>query len=824
MDRLTPKLARALTSLALARPRTVLATGALLVVGGALLGARLSLQTDLSELLPPGVPSVIELKALNKRVGGTGGAAIALAGEPATLRATVPRVAAALREGLGKDLLAIKYQRKEVDDYFHRFAAWYLPMDELERWGGELKRVMADEKAAANPAYVDLEGEPHAAARTLVAEVRKAKRSVGQHNEADEQSGLLMTEQGHLAVLFVRPAANSLNLAASGELLQRIRRIVEGALPQGVHLEGFTGSIPSAIEEFHAVERDIGGTALLVIVLVGGVVTAYFRGVRELFLMSAALAIGAAFAFAFAYLWIGHVNAQTAFLGSIIVGTGINYGIILLARYGERRRAGVPFEAALEDALATTWRATSIAAAATAVSFGVLAAGQVESFHQFGWIGGLGILACWVATFTVVPSALVLWDRRRAYPAHARRQPLVRLCRAVTAAIARAPWPVLASCAVLTLLALGAAWQRRHDALETNISKLGTKSSHQSGIQKLDARLRKMDTGGSTPAVIATASRDEANQVCSVLRPIGQRTKNRFMGRCITVDWVMPSEMPRRTALIAQLRGDLSAVPMDLLDTGDRTELDELRRALEERPPALTDLPPTLAEPFTERDGSMGKLAFVDPVNDEVAENLFAFADAIRDVPLPSGRVIHSSGENVVFADVLRAVSADARRLTLAAALLVLLVLAAVTRRMDAFLRVAVALGVGVAWMVGAAALMHQKLNFFNFVALPTTFGIGIDYAINVEERVRQRGRAALTAALGEVGPPVALASATTILGYVSLLTADNQALASFGRLAIVGEVTCLVAALVLVPALWALVRPAAVADEASPPSSSATG
>jgi predicted RND superfamily exporter protein len=226
-----------------------------------------------------------------------------------------------------------------------------------------------------------------------------------------------------------------------------------------------------------------------------------------------------------------------------------------------------------------------------------------------------------------------------------------------------------------------------------------------------------------------------------------------------------------------------------------------------ERPPVATDLPPTIAEPFVERDGSLGKLAFVEPAHDEVAENLFAFADAIRSIPLPSGKVIHSSGENVVFTDVLRAVAADARKLTAASAILVLLVLLAVTRHRGAFVRVALALLVGVAWMLGLASVLHQKLNFFNFVALPTTFGIGIDYAINVEERVRQRGRAALASALGEVGPPVALASATTILGYVSLLTADNQALASFGRLAILGELACLVAALVLVPALWAIDR-----------------
>src|SRR5258706_6592278 len=362
MDKLSAKLAHLLTSLALTRPRTVLAAGGLLVLGGTLLGARLSLQTGLAELLPPGAPSVIELKALTRRVGGTGGVAVAISGEPAVLRATVPKLVAALRQELGKDLLAIKFQRKEVDDYFKRFDAWYLPLDELARWASELKHVVADEKTAANPAYVNLDDEPHAAARKLIADVRKAKRSVGLHNEADEESGLLMTENGHLAVLFVRPAANSLNLAASGELLTRIERVVTANLPSGTRLEGFTGSIPSAIEEFKAVERDIAGTALLVIVLVGGGVTIYFRGVRELVLVSGALAIGAAVAFAFAYLWIGHVNAQTAFLGSIIVGTGINYGIILLARYGERRRAGLAFEAAPQEALGPTLRATSLAA------------------------------------------------------------------------------------------------------------------------------------------------------------------------------------------------------------------------------------------------------------------------------------------------------------------------------------------------------------------------------------------------------------------------------------------------------------------------------
>ena len=55
----------------------------------------------------------------------------------------------------------------------------------------------------------------------------------------------------------------------------------------------------------------------------------------------------------------------------------------------------------------------------------------------------------------------------------------------------------------------------------------------------------------------------------------------------------------------------------------------------------------------------------------------------------------------------------------------------------------------------------------------------------------------------------VALCSYTTVIGYGSLLFADNQALRSFGRLATSGEIACATAALVFLPSLLNLVGPA---------------
>ena len=46
--------------------------------------------------------------------------------------------------------------------------------------------------------------------------------------------------------------------------------------------------------------------------------------------------------------------------------------------------------------------------------------------------------------------------------------------------------------------------------------------------------------------------------------------------------------------------------------------------------------------------------------------------------------------------------------------------------------------------------------------------------------------------------------SLTTIIGYGSLLVSENLAIRGFGAASLIGEVTCLLTALVLVPALLA--------------------
>jgi predicted RND superfamily exporter protein len=99
------------------------------------------------------------------------------------------------------------------------------------------------------------------------------------------------------------------------------------------------------------------------------------------------------------------------------------------------------------------------------------------------------------------------------------------------------------------------------------------------------------------------------------------------------------------------------------------------------------------------------------------------------------------------------------------------------------------------------------KLNFLNFAALPITFGIGVDYAVNVAQRYEaDRGKDILSA-LRTSGGAVVLCSLTTMLGYVALVGSHNAAIRSLGAIAAVGEVSCLLAAVLVLPSVWLILE-----------------
>ena len=78
-------------------------------------------------------------------------------------------------------------------------------------------------------------------------------------------------------------------------------------------------------------------TCLIIVAISIGL---YFRRLRAIPLTGIPALIGTVMAFAVAELAFGYLNSSTAFLGSIIIGNGINYAIVLMSRYEEHRARG----------------------------------------------------------------------------------------------------------------------------------------------------------------------------------------------------------------------------------------------------------------------------------------------------------------------------------------------------------------------------------------------------------------------------------------------------------------------------------------------------
>jgi predicted RND superfamily exporter protein len=71
--------------------------------------------------------------------------------------------------------------------------------------------------------------------------------------------------------------------------------------------------------------------------------------------------------------------------------------------------------------------------------------------------------------------------------------------------------------------------------------------------------------------------------------------------------------------------------------------------------------------------------------------------------------------------------------------------------------------------------------------------------------------------AVRTTGGAVTLCSMTTVIGYSSLLLAENRALFYFGLLAVLGEISCLSTAVVVMPAFVEWVAQARAARMQSP-------
>jgi predicted RND superfamily exporter protein len=789
---------------------------------GAWRASRLRLVTDFSDLLPQDQPSVIELGQVLARTRGLSNVFVVLEGpDGAALRRVADGLVPRLRALGGPYVESARSGVQEARRFLLPRAGLFLSEADL----ADLEQRLAEEErwAFRRGIGADLDDgdqeRPPAPLRPEEIERRLAGR-VGALSRYPDGYFQGQGPLGAAQVVVVKSAVAAGDLAGARATLDRVSAIVSQALVDldvagagagaGAIKVGYAGDLVTSTAEYDLVRRDVLAVGGLGVAAVLAVLLIFFRTPRALLALGATVGVGCAVTFGLTEVVLGHLNVATAFLFSIVAGNGVNFGIIWLARFVEERRNGRLLTRAVAAALAASYGPTLTAACAASAAYAALGIGRFRGFRHFAVIGGTGMLICWVASYLFLPALIVLIERIRARVPPAT----THLERPFLALVARMPGPTLAATLALGIAAAGAAghylWR---GPLEYDMRRLQSDpqlTGELYRVSHLAEGILAAETLSGGMVVLTNDARDTP-VLAETLRRVRDRAPPdlRPFEEVHTLDDLVPPNQPERLARLRRLARRLGHDhDRGAISDDSWARIEPLLPSAATLPFRTADLPPELVEPFTEKDGTQGRILFVEPTagqSDADLHYLLRWADAFRSTRLPSGRVIHGSGRAVIFADLVRASLVDMPRSVLLSLLLTALTVVALFRRARPIAMVLGSLGLALVWMLGALAVADVRLSFINFIALPITFGIGVDYPVNVYGRLEQDPRAGVMAAMRGSGGAVLLCSLTTSLGYLALLRAHNQAVRSLGAVAVVGEVSCLAAAMLALPAavIW---------------------
>ncbi|HEY3822050.1 MAG TPA: MMPL family transporter [Polyangiaceae bacterium] len=768
------------------------------------------LKSDLEELLPRDSPSVRALDEMRARLPGlqylgvvvdTGNAENLPAAErflddlAARIRTYPPDMVREVRTGNATE-------KKFVENH----APLYVDLVDLKE---VLRRVEArrDYEVEKEGGSLLDESEPPPSLDVSDIEKHYDKRVTDKKNE----SGRFSDANAHVTLLFLEAGEFTTGADKSRALLERVQGDVKAlggvsAYAPGMRL-GYSSDVAIAVEELDALEADLSISSVVVIALEILVIVLYYRWWRAIAVLFPPLLLATVYAFGLASLPPANVtelNSNTAFLGSIIVGNGINVGIVLLARYREARRQGMGVDEALAVGIWGARLGTLAAAFAAAASYASLLLTEFRGFRQFGYIGGAGMVASWVTAFVLIPPLLKWVDRDDATVLEKKKSGPGIMGRLVNV-IERWPVPVVAVALGLTVAsAVAVSRFDRSTQLEYDFSKLRRVDTWENGDgywgRKVDTLLGRY----VTPTVVLTDSPEQAKSAEQAIRDSVEHGALQPMVASVRgADDVLPPEQEAKLAVVGDIREALTPKIRSLLEPEKRKKLDDFLGPADLAPVGLGDLPRSFLAGLREKDGTIGKTVLVYP---RPSDTLWR-ADAIHDFVKELRARGRAAGSIPLSDDIIGSISRDAPIASLASFIGVIVIVLLVLRGRRAALYVIGSLFVGVLWLAGATMLLHVKINFCNFVAYPITFGIGVDYSVNVMTRYVQDGERDLTGAVRSTGAAVGLCSLTTMIGYSSLLLAKNRALFLFGATAVLGEIACLSAAVVALPALLVCIR-----------------
>ncbi len=802
---------------------TVLIIAILISVGAFSLARKLSIDTDLANLIPPEYPSVQALEKLRETVGGESEAAVAIESPSfeanrAYAEVLIPEVLSLKGEGYDEPYFRRVEYRKDVT-FLKDNALYFATPAELDMLQEFLDDKIEEAKLDANPFFFDLDDEDDEVSST--------------DSLADELDALYdeivskeypISDDSTTLVLRFYPSGPQSNISFIRDAYRDLESLAASLAPASFHPEmkiTTAGRMMRQMIEVTTIQNDVlksfgaGVSAVLLMVILYFFYKSYRaraagRFDRRVFLallpripimamvIGLPLIMSLMWTFGAAYLAFGKLNLMTTTLGLVLFGLGIDYGIHFYARYSEERALGKTVIDAIETTFASTGQAISIGALTTAGALYILVLADFRGFSQFGFIAGTGIIFALMAMLVVMPALLAVFEKVG----------LLNLEAAETSrggATADRPFPATRPILIGSVLAIIAAvvmlprvsFEYRFGVLEPTYEEYGERL----GI----VRRVYNDRRRRNPAYVVVDSPDEVPAIVDAVNMIiDADTTSPTIKRVESLQDRFPMTPQAQEDRLMRLREIRDQLSNPFIESDDSEEIERLRRATSTTEAIeFEDVPEFLKKQFTSKTGELGNFVIIYPsVGLSDGRMSIAFSEDVGRLETADGKVYHAGSTSLVAADMLKLMRREAPWMVLAAFVIVAGLMFANFGSVRWALLALLPLVVGILWMLLLMEVFAIKLNFYNLIVLPAVLGIGNDAGVHLVHRYREEGKGSIMRVLRSTGEHVTMGSLTTMMGFAGLLLSFHPGLNTIGQLAVAGIGSTLLAALLFLPAI----------------------
>jgi hypothetical protein len=354
-------------------PRRVLVVATLLAAGGWALTGSTAVQSDITKLVPSGMPALRHLDQLERTTGTSGEVDVLV---------SAPDVTAAG---------PVAWMRAYEQRMSSRFGST----------GGCARATLCP--ALSLPSLLQTAGG------TLAAVPGYFQRAVltGDHHHALLAFGIRL-----------------MPLARQRQVIEQMRAALDPPAGTTAQLTGLPvlaadaeGSLASSSQRLLMI--------LLSLVLVAGALLAALRNVRRVLVPLIPIALATGWSALLVYVLRIPLNPMSATLGTLVIAITTEFSVLLSERVCRQQRTGMSRRQAIDNAYRTTGIAVLTSALTAIAGFAVLVASNVTMLRDFGLLALVDLSVSLAGVMLVLPATLGLIDLRRG-PQPAPRDPLAR--------------------------------------------------------------------------------------------------------------------------------------------------------------------------------------------------------------------------------------------------------------------------------------------------------------------------------------------------------------------------------------------------------------